>query len=84
MVSNKSRTDGMFSNKKHLFSEPVSVVSITGPYREGKSYIIGEVFGQRDVFPIGHEMDPETMGIWMWIVPHVYKVLTFSFEHFLS
>ena len=64
--------------KSTFFSEPVCVVSITGPCRDGKSYIIGEVFGQMDVFSIGHEMDPETMGIWMWIVPHAYKVLASS------
>lgn len=54
------------------------MVSIAGPCREGKSYIIGEVFGGMDVFSIGHKMDPETVGLWMWIVPQKYKVVCYA------
>ena len=53
---------------------PVCVVSIAGPYRKGKSYILSKVFDQGEVFPLGRYMDPETMGIWMWIVPEKIKV----------
>ena len=56
---------------------PVCVVSIAGPYRKGKSYILSEAFGQPDVFPLGHQMVAETMGIWLWIVPEKYKVCLF-------
>ena len=56
---------------------PVCVVSIAGPYRKGKSYILSEAFDQPDVFPLGHQMVPETMGIWLWIVPGKYKVCFF-------
>ena len=57
-------------------------MSITGPYRRGKSYILSEVFDQPDVFPLGHSLDAETMGIWMWIVPG--KFLVGGPIHFVS
>ena len=53
---------------------PVCVVSITGPYRKGKSFILSEVFDQPDVFPLGHSFVAETMGIWIWIVPEKFRV----------
>ena len=51
---------------------PVCVVTIAGPCRKGKSYILSKAFDQGEVFPLGHLLDPETMGIWMWVVPEKY------------
>ena len=45
------------------------MVSIAGPYRKGKSYILSQAFDQPDVFPLGHKMEAETMGIWIWRNP---------------
>ena len=53
------------------------MVSIAGPYRKGKSFILSQAFGQPDVFPLGHKMEAETMGIWIWIVPEKFKVCLF-------
>ncbi|XP_015752495.1 PREDICTED: guanylate-binding protein 6-like isoform X3 [Acropora digitifera] len=59
--------------KLRTLKGPVCVVSITGPYRKGKSYILSEVFDQPAVFPLGHSLGAETMGIWMWIVPGKFQ-----------
>lgn len=53
------------------------MVSIAGPYRKGKSFILSQAFDQPDVFPLGHTMEAETMGIWIWIVPEKFKVCLF-------
>ena len=53
-------------------------MSIAGPYRKGKSYVLSEAFSQPQVFPLGHHFTPETMGIWLWIVPGVFKVICYS------
>ena len=50
------------------------MVAIAGPYRTGKSYVLSEAFDQPEVFPLGHRMDAETMGIWMWVVPQKIRV----------
>ena len=36
--------------------------------------MLSQAFNQPEVFPLGHEMVAETMGIWLWIVPEKYTV----------
>ena len=71
-------TQSQVSLPSFSFSGPVCVVSIAGPYRKGKSYVLSEAFSQPQVFPLGHHFTPETMGIWLWIVPGVFKVFCYS------
>ena len=61
-----------------FFLVPVCPVSIAGPYRKGKSFVLSEVFSQPEVFPLGHNFKPETMEIWLWIVPGEFKVNCYS------
>ncbi len=62
-------------------SGPVCVVAIVGPCRSGKSYILSHLIGSEGGvchFDLGHKMDPQTMGIWMWDKP--FKVTLKSGE----
>ncbi|KAE8578269.1 hypothetical protein XENTR_v10023426 [Xenopus tropicalis] len=55
-------------------SQPLVVVSIVGPYRSGKSYLMNKLAGvKRGGFPLGHTVQANTKGIWMWCVPHPDK-----------
>ena len=59
-------------------SGPVCVVGIVGPCRTGKSYILGQLFrpsgGEPLCFRLGHNMDPEMIGIWMWDTPFTHHL----------
>ena len=45
--------------------KPVGVLSICGPYRSGKSYILSRTLGVEDAFITSHRMQACTRGIWM-------------------
>ena len=44
---------------------PVAVLSIGGPCRSGKSYVLSRILGSNDAFALGHTFDPKTLGIWI-------------------
>lgn len=69
------RKEGVPRNKLEVVDEavsllqeirkPLAVLSICGPYRTGKSYILSRLLGSSDAFDLGHTMDAKTFGIWL-------------------
>ncbi|XP_012696720.2 guanylate-binding protein 1-like [Clupea harengus] len=53
--------------------QPVVVVTIVGPYRSGKSYLMNRLAGKETGFALGNTVESKTKGIWMWCVPHPSK-----------
>ena len=45
--------------------KPVAVLSIAGPTRTGKSYILSRILGDPKAFELGHTVRAHTKGIWM-------------------
>lgn len=45
--------------------KPVSVLTICGPARGGKSYILSRILGQPGAFKVAHTMRTQTYGVWM-------------------
>ena len=45
--------------------KPVAVLSIAGPTRTGKSYILSRLLGDPEAFELGHTARACTKGIWM-------------------
>ncbi|KAF4076580.1 hypothetical protein AMELA_G00216810 [Ameiurus melas] len=54
-------------------TQPVTVVSVVGLYRTGKSYLMNRLAGQQRGFALGSTIESKTKGIWMWCVPHPTK-----------
>lgn len=47
---------------------PLTVVSVAGLYRTGKSYLLNRVIlDKQKVFGVGPTVNPCTKGLWMWI-----------------
>ncbi|XP_028598184.2 guanylate-binding protein 1-like isoform X2 [Podarcis muralis] len=53
--------------------QPVVVVAIVGLYRTGKSYLMNKLAGKKKGFSLGATIQAQTMGIWMWCLPHPKK-----------
>jgi hypothetical protein len=45
----------------------VTVVTIVGPYRSGKSYLLNRLMGRSDGFPLGSTVQAKTKGFWLWM-----------------
>ncbi|KAM5151650.1 guanylate-binding protein 2-like [Mantella aurantiaca] len=55
-------------------SQSLVVVSIVGPYRSGKSYLVNKLSGQPGgVFSVNPTIKANTKGIWMCCMPHPTK-----------
>ena len=54
-----------------MLHKPVTVVSLVGSQRGGKSSLLNLLYdrntGLKNGFGVGHEMDAKTHGLWMWI-----------------
>jgi hypothetical protein len=50
-------------------TQKVSVVSIAGPYRTGKSFLANRILNQSKGFDIGSTTQACTKGIWIWSKP---------------
>jgi hypothetical protein len=51
----------------------IGVISVIGPYRSGKSYIMNRLLNRSDGFELGCTYSSTTRGIWMWnnMISHV-------------
>lgn len=47
--------------------KPLSVISVSGAYRTGKSYLLNEILLQKKkAFSVGSTMNAHTKGMWVW------------------
>ena len=45
----------------------VTVVSVIGPYRTGKSYLLNRLMGKSNGFSLGADVEAKTKGFWLWL-----------------
>eukprot|EP00397_Hematodinium_sp_SG-2012_P003830 GEMP01003839.1.p1 GENE.GEMP01003839.1~~GEMP01003839.1.p1 ORF type:complete len:784 (+),score=158.65 GEMP01003839.1:152-2503(+) len=46
-------------------TNPISLLSVVGPYHSGKSFLLNALMGNMKTFQVGPKTSPETMGIWI-------------------
>ncbi|CAI5459984.1 unnamed protein product [Closterium sp. Yama58-4] len=49
--------------------QPVAFVAVVGPYHGGKSFLLNVLLNSTRGFPVGTRPDPETLGLWVRVVP---------------
>ncbi|EGG23654.1 guanylate binding protein 1 [Cavenderia fasciculata] len=56
---------------------PLAIVSVIGPYRSGKSYILNRMMSKKlsRGFALGHTMESCTLGVWMWGAPFKHPII---------
>ncbi|XP_075101392.1 uncharacterized protein LOC107826318 isoform X2 [Nicotiana tabacum] len=52
-----------------LVKEPVGIVSVSGRARQGKSFLLNQLFGRSTGFQVSPTHRPCTKGIWLWSAP---------------
>ena len=46
-------------------NKPLGILSVCGPFRTGKSYLLSRILGRPGAFAVGHSMSACTHGVWM-------------------
>lgn len=49
--------------------KPISILSIAGPYRTGKSYLLNSIISGEERFPVSSTTSSCTKGLWIWGKP---------------
>lgn len=57
--------------------KPVTVVSLIGKYRSGKSTLLNDLIGQADAFSKGHGTETVTKGVWCDVVDKPDKYILY-------
>ncbi|XP_050205358.1 uncharacterized protein LOC126655281 [Mercurialis annua] len=52
-----------------LVKGPIGVVSVCGPSRKGKSFILNQLLGRSSGFQVASTHRPCTKGLWLWSAP---------------
>jgi hypothetical protein len=48
---------------------PIAIMSIAGPYRTGKSFLMNSLISSDNAFTVGNTTNTTTNGLWIWSKP---------------
>lgn len=51
----------------------LSIISVAGMYRTGKSYLLNTLVNCKNGFAVGPTVNPKTKGIWVWGKPLIFE-----------